>query len=70
MNTRRLFQPEDGGSEILRNIVILLQHYTTSQDRTPWDESSPPWKPKISHKTVPCLSLRKFNDAVSHEKFI
>jgi hypothetical protein len=31
------------------NVSILSQHYTVSQPRRPRLESSPPWKPQISH---------------------
>jgi len=33
--------PEDGGSKVLQNTGILLQHYTASQTRRPWLESYP-----------------------------
>jgi len=41
--------PEDGGSIDLRNDGIPSQHYTASQSRRPWLETSPPWKPPKSH---------------------
>jgi len=42
--------PEDEGSQVLRNIGILPQHYTAPQPGRPRLESSP-WKPQNSHET-------------------
>jgi len=28
--------PEDGGSRVMWNLGILLQHYTVSQPKSPW----------------------------------
>jgi hypothetical protein len=41
-------QGEDVGSEVVRNVGILAQHYTASYPRRPRLEYSPPWKPQIS----------------------
>jgi len=30
----------------LRNVGILSQHYTESQPRRFWRETSPPWRPQ------------------------
>jgi len=39
---------EDGGSKVLQNVGILLQHYTLSQPRRSRLESSLPWKHQVS----------------------
>jgi hypothetical protein len=41
--------PEDWDNDVLRNVGILPQHYTAPQPRRPRLESSPLWKPQISH---------------------
>jgi hypothetical protein len=45
------FKPEDGVSKVLRNVGTLPQHYTASQPRRPWHESSSLCKPtnSVSH---------------------
>jgi len=49
-STTRSHNPEDGGSMDLWNAANLPQHYTASQARRPWLETSPPWKPQKSHQ--------------------
>jgi len=39
--------PKDGGIKVLRNVHILPQHYTVSQLRRLWFESSTPWRPQV-----------------------
>jgi len=39
----------DGGSKVPPNVVIISQQYTALQPRRPRLESSPSWKPHISH---------------------
>jgi len=36
----RPLHPEDGGSKVLRNVVILIKHYTAFQPRRPPFETS------------------------------
>jgi hypothetical protein len=43
------FCPEDGGSTILQNIGIILQHCMLSQPRRLYLEFSLSWKPQSSH---------------------
>jgi hypothetical protein len=43
----------DGGSIGIRNVCIVLHHYTASHPRRPRLESSPQWKYQNSH-SLPC----------------
>jgi hypothetical protein len=52
------FHPESGGRKVLRNLMILSQHYTASQSRRPGLESSPSWKPQILLINKPSGSLQ------------
>jgi len=45
-------QPEDRDSMDLRNVGVLLQHYTASHPKRPRFESSSPCRLQISHKDV------------------
>jgi hypothetical protein len=44
------FQPEDGGSMVIRNVGILPRHCTASQLRRRRLKTSPPWKPQHKGK--------------------
>jgi hypothetical protein len=50
------WRAEDGGSRILWNAGILLQHYKVSQSRWPQHESSLPWILQISQRTLKLAS--------------
>jgi hypothetical protein len=51
--------PEDGGSKILQNIGVLLQHCMVLWPRRPWLKSLPLWKHQMSHRDC-ILSLSTY----------
>jgi hypothetical protein len=63
-NTTQRYNPEDGGSMDLWNVGILPQHYTASQPRRPWLETSPPWKSQNSNFHT-CLADRVLHPPAS-----
>jgi hypothetical protein len=57
------FDPEDVGGMFLRNIGILLPHYTASHPRRQYSPQLPPWEPQISLTTsLQCLIITEFYD--------
>jgi hypothetical protein len=59
---------EDGGSEVLRNVHVLPQHYTASQPRR-WRQRSPP-KRSCPTTTLHSVTTQKMEAAKSSEAFI
>jgi len=37
----------DGGGMVPRNVGVLPHHYTVSEPRITWQESSRPWYPQV-----------------------